>query len=102
MDETYGRVDPHAEIERLEARIEELATQLESCRKYRPGGADRHRGGRGLLVALVLGAIRFDPLALTAAIAAVLGGIVVSGSNGSTAQGSRERSWPRPRRTARR
>ncbi len=33
-----------------------------------------------------LGAIRFDPAAMAAAVAALLGGIVVWGSNGSTAR----------------
>ena len=57
MDE-IAHADPHVEIERLEARIEELAAKLESCRKF----------------------------VLAARFAMVLGGIVVSGSNASTAK----------------
>jgi hypothetical protein len=42
--------------------------------------------GATLLFVLMLGAIRFDPLAMTASIAAVLCGIVLGGSNSSTAK----------------
>jgi ABC-type polysaccharide/polyol phosphate export permease len=43
-------------------------------------------GGGIVLVALLFGALRFDPAEMMAAIAALLGGIVVWGSNGSTAK----------------
>jgi hypothetical protein len=43
-------------------------------------------GGGIVLAAMLLGAIRLDPAAMAAAIAALLGGIVVWGSNGSTAK----------------
>ena len=39
-----------------------------------------------MLAAMLLGAMRFDPAAMAAAVAALLGGIVVWGSNGSTAK----------------
>jgi hypothetical protein len=84
MDETQGRIDPHAEIERLEARIEELAAQLEYCRKFALAARIAIGAGVALFVAITIGAIQFSPLAFTAAIAAVLGGIVVGGSNRST------------------
>jgi hypothetical protein len=86
MDETYERIDPHAEIERLEVRIEELAAQLETCRKFAIAARIAIAAGGALLVAITIGAIPFSPLAFTAAIAAVLGGIVVAGSNRSTEQ----------------
>jgi hypothetical protein len=86
MDETFGRTDPHAEIERLEARIEELATQLESCRKFALAARVAIAAGAALLVAITIGAIPFSALAFTAAITAVLGGIVLAGSNRSTEQ----------------
>ena len=86
MDETVDTGDPRAEIVRLEARIEELAGKLESCRKFALAARVAMALGATLLAALLLGAVRFDALALTAAITAVLGGFVVSGSNGSTAQ----------------
>jgi hypothetical protein len=84
MDETDER-DPHAEIERLEARIEELAARLEGCRKVALASRIAIAAGAALLVAIMVGAIPFSALAFTAAIAALLGGIVVAGSNRSTA-----------------
>ena len=77
--------DPHDEIERLEAQIEELAAKLESCRKFILAGRIAAAAGGVLLVALLLGAIRFDLQLMMFAMAAFLGGIVVWGSNGSTA-----------------
>jgi hypothetical protein len=77
--------DPHLAIERLEERIEELATRLANCRKYALAARIAMALGGILLAAIILGAIRFDALALTASIAALLGGIVVAGSNRSTA-----------------
>ena len=85
MDETDGRIDPRAEIERLEALIEGLAAQLETCRKFALASRIAMAAGAALLVAITIGAIQFSPLAFTGAIAALLGGIVVAGSNRSTA-----------------
>jgi hypothetical protein len=87
MDEiiTGGR-DPHDEIVRLEAQIEELAARLESCSKFILAGRVAMAGGAIVLVALVFGAIRFDPAWMSLAVAALLGGIVVWGSNDSTAK----------------
>ena len=78
--------DPHVEIERLEARIEELAARLENCRKFILASRVAMALGGVLLAAMLLGAVRSDALVLTVAISAVLGGFVVSGSNGSTAK----------------
>jgi hypothetical protein len=78
--------DPHREIERLEACIEELADKIESCRKFILAARVALAAGGVVLAATVFGLIRFDPTVMTAGIAAVLGGIVVWGSNGSTAQ----------------
>ena len=66
--------DPHEQIARLEAQIEALAETIEGCRKI-------------MLVAKVAmagGAIRPDLAVLSGATAAVLGGIVLLGSNRST------------------
>jgi hypothetical protein len=91
MDEIAIDVgDPHAEIVRLEARIEELAEKLESCRKFVVAARIAMALGGVLLAAGLLGAFRLDALALTGAITAVLGGVVVSGSNGSTARQAAE------------
>jgi hypothetical protein len=78
--------DPHDEIVRLEALIEDLAARLESCRKFILVGRIALTAGAILLVALLFGAIRFDPAIMAAAVAAVLGGIVAWGSNSSTAK----------------
>jgi hypothetical protein len=78
-------IDPHTEIERLEARIEALSDKIENCRKFILAGRIAVAIGSILLVALLLGAIRFDLQLMMLAMAALLGGIVVWGSNGSTA-----------------
>jgi hypothetical protein len=86
MDEIAEDDDPRARIEMLEQRIEALSETLRNCRKFALAARSAMALGAVLLAALVLGAIRFDALALAAAIAALLGGIVVAGSNRSTAQ----------------
>jgi hypothetical protein len=85
MDE-IAHADPHVEIERLEARIEDLAAKLESCRKFVLAARFAIALGGAILLAGLFGLIRFDVMSLSAAFAAVLGGIVVSGSNASTAK----------------
>src|ERR1700691_2372574 len=81
-----GDRDPRDESVRLEAHNEELAARIESCRKFILASRIAMAGGGILLAATVFGAIQFDPRALLAAMAALLGGIVVWGSNGSTAK----------------
>jgi hypothetical protein len=78
--------DPRDEIVRLEAQIEALAARIESCRKFILAGRLAIVGGFIVLAALLLGALRFDPAAMAGGVAAVLGGIVVWGSNSSTAK----------------
>ena len=78
--------DPHDEIVRLEAHIEELVAKIENCRKFILASRIAMVGGGIVLAAMFLGAIRFDPAAMAAAVAASLGGIVVWGSNDSTAR----------------
>jgi len=78
--------DPRDEIERLEAQIDELAARLESCRKFILVARIGIVAGAILLAAILLGAISFDPRLLLAAITALLAGIVVWGSNDSTAK----------------
>ena len=78
--------DPHGEIVHLEEHIEQLAAKIESCRKLMLASRITVAGGGIVLTAILLGAIRFDPVAMAAAVAALLGGIVVWGSNGSTAK----------------
>ena len=78
--------DPREEISRLEAQIEELAEAIEGCRKIALASKIAIAFGGILLVAIMVGALRFDPMVFMAAIAALLGGTVLLGSNSSTAQ----------------
>ena len=84
VDKSDG--DLHDEIVRLEEHIEELAAKIENCRKFILASRIAMAGGGIVLAAMLLGAIRFDPAEMAAAVAALLGGIVVWGSNGSTAK----------------
>ena len=77
--------DPHDEIVRLEAHIEALSDKIESCRKFILAARIAVAVGGVLLAALFLGAIRFDVQMMMLAMAALLGGIVMWGSNGATA-----------------
>jgi hypothetical protein len=78
--------DPHDEIVRLEAQIEELAARIESCRKFILAARVAMAGGGIALAATLTGAIRFDLTTLSLSVAALLGSIVVWGSNGATAK----------------
>ena len=84
-DDNDDARDPHDAIERLEAQIDDIAARLESCRKFVLVGRIALVAGAVLLAAVLFGVLTFDPRLLLAAIAAVLGGIVVWGSNNSTA-----------------
>jgi hypothetical protein len=77
--------DPHEEIARLEAQIDELGEKLESCRKFILAGRVAVAAGSIVLIALLLGAIRFDPAVMACAAVGLLGGFVAWGSNLSTA-----------------
>jgi hypothetical protein len=76
----------HDQIARLEQEIERLSESLERCRKV--ALAARIAIGVGCLVmaALLFGLIRTDALALMIGAIFLLGGIVLSGSNSSTAR----------------
>ena len=78
--------EARAEIARLEDRIEELAAAIENCRKIMLASRIAMTAGGLLIGALVFGLIRFDALAMIAGVTAVIGGIVLLGSNNSTSQ----------------
>jgi hypothetical protein len=84
-DLTTESADPREAIARLEERIETLSEKLENCRKFAAAARFAIALGAALMLALVFGVMAFDALAFTAAIAALLGGVVVLGSNRSTA-----------------
>jgi hypothetical protein len=69
------------EIVRLEEQIDELADRIESCRKFILAGWIVVAGGGVVLIAMLIGAIHFNLSVMAIAMAAVLGGIVVAGSN---------------------
>jgi len=73
-------------IARLEKQSDELTQSIEGCRKTMLASKGLVGAGAILLLAIVIGAIRLDPLALMAAIAALLGGLVLFGSNNSTSK----------------
>jgi hypothetical protein len=77
--------EPREQISELEVQIEELAGALERCRKMALA-SKASMGLGGILVAVsTLGVMTFDPMVMVAGLAALLGGIVVFGSNTSTA-----------------
>ena len=78
--------NPREEIERLEALIEAQADRIESCRKFILAARITIGLGVALLLSLVFGNPRPASAALIAGIAAFLGGIVLLGSNRSTAR----------------
>ena len=75
---------PRAEIARLETRIEQLADNLEKCRKVSLAARISIGAGTAILAAGVLGVIRLDLMSLMLSISAIIGGLVLLGSNGST------------------
>jgi len=81
---------PQAEIERLEERIEQLAARIENCRRVMLVARVAVALGGLLAAALLTGLLHAAPALLILAIAAVLGGIVLLGSNSSTASEARE------------
>jgi len=71
-------------IARLEADIEQLAEGLERCRKVMLLSRLAIAAGAICILVYFLAPIGFDPAIMVGAIAAVVGGVVVFGSNSST------------------
>ena len=76
--------DLHEQVLHTEAHIEELTDIIEGCRKIILFSKVAVAAGGILILATVIGAVGFDPTVLIGAIAAVIGGTVVFGSNTST------------------
>jgi hypothetical protein len=76
--------DVHEDISRLELHIEQLANTIERCRKIILISKIAVAVGGMVILGLMLGAIRFNPVAMIGAMAVAIGGIVVFGSNTST------------------
>ena len=77
-------VDLHEQVLKIEAHIEELADLIERCRKMIFISKAAIAAGGTLILAIIIGAVGFDPAVLIGAIAAVIGGMVIFGSNTST------------------
>lgn len=73
------------QIARLEQRIEDLADAVERCRKLGLFASALVAGGTLWLFAGIFGFVYFGP-AMLGAITAILGGLVLGGSNRSTMQ----------------
>jgi hypothetical protein len=69
------QADPHDQIVRLEQRIEKFDATIESCRKFILASRTAIAGGAVVLGAMLVGAIRFDPGVMAAAVAAFLGAL---------------------------
>ena len=74
------------QIARIEAEIEQLAQTLEGCRKAMALSRVAIAVGGIWIVVYFLGVFRFDPALMVGAIAAIIGGIVILGSNSSTSK----------------
>jgi hypothetical protein len=78
--------DLRGEIARLEEEIERLAEALQRCAKIALAAKAAILIGAAWLAALLLGLIGPAAIALLGSTALILGGIVVSGSNATTAR----------------
>jgi hypothetical protein len=77
--------EPPEQLSDLEVRIEELAGALERCRKTALVSKAAMAFGGILVAATILGVVTFDPMVMVAGFATLLGGVVLFGSNTSTA-----------------
>jgi hypothetical protein len=83
VDEPDDTDDPD-DMEVLDERIAALGDAAERCRKVSLGAKILTGAGATYLVAFGLGIVSSEPSLTIAAIAAVLGGLVLLGSNAST------------------
>jgi len=78
--------DLRDQIVGIETDIDELAKTLDGCRKAMLFSKVAIAAGGIWILANLLGAIRFEPATTIGAIAAIIGGVVVFGSNSSTSK----------------
>jgi hypothetical protein len=78
--------DLHDQIARLEVDIEQLAKTLDGCRKAMLLSKVAIAAGGIWIFPYLLGAIGFEPATVVGALAAIIGGVVVFGSNLSTSK----------------
>ncbi|HMA73821.1 MAG TPA: hypothetical protein VKP67_20410 [Xanthobacteraceae bacterium] len=78
--------DPHDQIAQLETQLEELAESMARCRKIKLMSQVSIAGGGTWMLAVAIGLIALTPIAMMAAISAVIGGTVMYGSNTTTSR----------------
>ena len=78
--------DTSDDIDQLEARIEALTASLEHCRKISLAAKIAVAAGAVWFALLLLWIVSFSAAAFVAALSAVLGGLVLLGSNATTWQ----------------
>jgi hypothetical protein len=78
--------DLHDQISDLESDIERLAESLDRCRKAMAVSKVAIAAGGIWILAYLLGAIPFEPATMVGALAAIIGGVVLFGSNLSTSK----------------
>lgn len=83
-DTWIAAVSLREQILQIEDEIEELAEIIEGCGKIILIAKAAMAAGGVLSLAITVGLVRFDSTVMIGAIAAVIGGIVVFGSNKST------------------
>ena len=72
------------DIDQLEARIEALTVSLERCRKISLAAKFAVAAGAAWFALMLLWIVSFSAAAFVAALSAVLGGLVLLGSNATT------------------
>jgi len=83
-------IDPREQIARLEAEIEKLQVTAEWCRKIALAAKLAVGAGLALLAAIFFGPLYATGLSLMVAGILTLGGLVLAGSNGTTAEQTAE------------
>jgi hypothetical protein len=83
--------DVRGEIARIEEETERLGGTLERCRKVALAAKAAIVIGALWLAALIFGLVGSDAASLLGATIAILGGIVVAGSNATTARETEEK-----------
>ena len=76
--------DIHDDLAQLEARIEALAESIERCRKISMAAKFAVAAGAVWFALMLLWIVSFGAAAFVAALSAVLGGLVLLGSNATT------------------
>jgi hypothetical protein len=78
------RLETHADIARIEARIEMLHEAIARCRKIALAAKVAIVAGAAWLTLTIVGLVPLVPTLLFASLAALIGGVVLAGSNSTT------------------